>query len=332
MTLRVKYRLRNPGLSILLLVILQLFFITYIQVYEGGIIEYFFASYRVGIEQLTSEKIINIISIFGLSSLLSVLILDFRSFSFWQKGFIVFCFLLNTALFAIGGHRNLVLWLLSPVIMMLAYSGIRFSFSKVLVITAILYPFAILVGVFRNFGLLGLDNFLALIENNPQIFDPSSQELITTYSSYTYWRMHDLSILGFSFLESYWMGFINLIPTFILKIPNRSISTALSNQYAPKGEGLGFSFNLEALVNFGIIGPIIVYGIMAILCLILFKRIRTGNFGRITFFTYLLIPAIAFNTNRIDFGTTLKMSLIRVVLSIFFAFIVLKSGKEVKQS
>lgn len=308
-----------------LLSFITMYFI-YLQAFKGGVINYLTVGYQYGEDASTLEKIFGVFSIHPLSALISVFFICSYGNNRYNTIICLGIAFLFTVLLSAGGHRNLALWLLSPLLMYACYKKLQLKIVKSMLFTFIIYLTGMLVGVFRHYGFGDIDGFKEALSGGAQIFDPRSQELVTSYNVMTYWFDDSAAKFGLYPFESYILGLVNLLPKFIFPVSDTSIADSFSTTFAAPGEGLGFSINLEALLNFGVIGPLIIGFILGCLLFWLNRRVFSSSFKLIAFCIYLNLPAVALNLNRIDFATVIKLLMIKVIFMafIFFIFIITK--------
>lgn len=143
--------------------------------------------------------------------------------------------------------------------------------------------------------------------------------------------------------ESYIEGTVIIIPSFLypgdkpIQITYRFRDKYFSG-YGEKSSiaGTGFSSLLEAYINFGAVGVVLVYFLVGLLILKLDKFLMTGNVNRkqtfisfATTLTILSMPSIMQSFHRQAFGGALSLLLFQYILAVtvIFLFRPLKSEK-----
>lgn len=323
------FSLKNDYFFYITFVLLFALYLIYLQIYKGGLINYLTVGYQYGEDISTAEKLLGVFSIHPLSALISVYFICYFGKSRTKTILCLAIAFMLTVLLSVGGHRNLALWLLSPLLVFACYKGLKLKITYSVIFTLVIYSVGMLVGIFRHYGFGDLEGFKNALSNGFEMFDPRSQELVTSYNVMTYWFDGSAAHFDLYPFESYILGLVNLLPKFIFPVNDTSIADRFSAEYAVPGEGLGFSINLEALLNLGFVGPFIIAFVLGSGLLWLNKKAYGFNFKLIPFCIYLNLPAVALNLNRIDFATVTKLLMIKVLFMafIFFIFVRTKPNK-----
>lgn len=287
--------------------------------YEGGLSRILMQGYYSGVYLDPSETLLLSLALYGSAAAVSLIYLMYGS----SPSFYVYAgtFILTMAL---AGHRNLLMMFLGGLLAVASLRKKRISYPMLGLLAAATFLAFMLIGLYRNFGWQGLGEFLfSLSTERGEHFRPSGQELGTAFNVF---RIHNAYPEWFDLTPgtSYVWAVIGLVPKIIWTTRPSGIATLFSDRFAMPGEGLGFSTNLEALANFGLLGVFGVNVLVNWLLTWLYQRHvveRPGIFGA-AFYTNLLF--IAFNVNRIDTQTVIKISAIKIGL--FFLAIALVRG------
>lgn len=319
------FSLKSDYLFYVSFALLFALYIFYIQIYKGGLINYLTVGYQYGEDISTAEKLLGVFSIHPLSALISVYFICYFGKSRVHTILCLGIAFVLTVLLSVGGHRNLALWLLSPLLIFACYKGLKLKIARSIIFTLSIYSVGMLVGIFRHYGFGDLEGFRSALSNGFEMFDPRSQELVTSYNVMSYWFDGSAARFDLYPFESYILGLVNLLPKFIFPVNDTSIADSFSAAYAVPGEGLGFSINLEALLNLGFIGPFVVAFILGAGLLWLNRKAYGPIFKLIPFCIYLNLPAVALNLNRIDFATVIKLLMIKVIFMAFIFFLFVRT-------
>jgi hypothetical protein len=163
-----------------------------------------------------------------------------------------------------------------------------------------------MLGVVRNIGFSNASR--EDIVNAAATIDPLYGEFGTSYS--VFGRALDLGISDdFLFGESYTVGpVLNLVPHALWSNRPDNLAIAFSKRYFNTDhltEGLGFSPVLEAYLNFGRFGIVLVFAVFYTIITQLYDRHQSGRMRSVMLMAFAL-PVII-NWNRIDISTAFKM-------------------------
>ncbi|MGV3708417.1 MAG: O-antigen polymerase [Gemmatimonas sp.] len=300
----VTFRVDNEtALRLTTLTFLGLWLLTF-QIYEGGVLRVITSGYLIGQETSGGDVILYAITTYPLLALISI--------SYFVRGpswEIVVAGGLFAVLNLLGGHRNLTMMEIGALLAVHSLRAKRPSYPFIFIGGFGGFLFLMIVGIYRNLGADGLPILLAIIEQDGlRVFDPSSQELGTSFNVYRIYH----ATFGNGF-ENWWPGesyvraFLSTIPRQLW--PDRPIAIAdyFSKLYAGEGLGLGFSFNLEAYVNFGVAGVFLAMFALGFIATAIFVRQCSQRLTLFGLSFYATIVFISFNLNRIDFQTVLKI-------------------------
>lgn len=292
------------GLRLATLVFLGLWLAAF-QVYEGGIARVLAQGYNLGAEEASGgDVILYAVSTYPLLAL--VVVGYFVRGASWD---VIMAGGAFAVLNLLGGHRNLVMMELGGILAVYSLRNRRPSYAKMAVAGVLGFFFLMFIGIYRNLGAQGLPIILAILKQDGlRVFDPSTQELGTSFNVFRIYReTHGAGFENWLPGESYVRAFLSTIPRQLWPDRPLPISNHFSNLYANTGEGLGFSFNLEAYVNFGAPGVLLAMAVLGFFVTSIYIRHcsrRVTMFG-LSFYAATLF--ISFNLNRIDFQTVLKI-------------------------
>ena len=211
----------------------------------------------------------------------------------------------SVMLIAALGSRNLLLWGFSATLA-LVISKLRYRYLLAFMFS--LYIFAVLFAYARNNGLVAY-----LAGNIDQLYDQLSwayfDPLIHEFGSS--YRTFDI-VTGTTEVEAVLANvpygqfssfFINLLPSFVKPSDFISFTDSISLIFAKEGEGIGSSPMTEAyLSDMGSLLTLIV-----VLALVYWPAYYQRRLAALSFFTYGLAVAVAFNIWRIGSAEILKM-------------------------
>lgn len=179
--------------------------------------------------------------------------------------------------------------------------------------------------IYRTYGLGGLGDVVAVFKDEGvSAINPSQSEFGTTYNVFSIHQQNPLWWTGYPG-ESYVRILYSMIPRYFWSDRPEAIGMEFSNYFANKGEGLGFSMNLDALVNFGLIGVLLVNATIGVFWQKVYTVVlRSG--GALSCLLYFNLVLFALNSNRIDTQTVFKLTLVRLAFSfvVWMVFVRLK--------
>jgi oligosaccharide repeat unit polymerase len=303
----VTFRVDNEtALSLTTLTFLGLWLVTF-QIYEGGVLRVITSGYLIGQETSGGDVMLYALTTYPLLAL--IVISYFVRGPTWEIAIAGGTF---AVLNLLGGHRNLTMMEIGALLAVHSLRAKRPSYALIFLGGIGGFAFLMIVGIYRNLGADGLPIFLNILERDGlRIFDPSSQELGTSFNVYRI--SHETLGRGFEDWwpgESYVRAFLSTIPRQLW--PDRPIAIAdyFSKLYAGTGLGLGFSFNLEAYLNFGVPGVFLVMFALGFFATTVFVRQCSQRLTMFGLSFYASVVFISFNLNRIDFQTVFKMSML----------------------
>lgn len=273
-------------------------------VYEGGIDRVIVEGYLYGESTSSGDVIAYALATYPLIGL--IIVGYFARGATWD---VVLAASLFAILNVLGGHRNLMLMELGGLLAAHSLRTKRPGYRILLLGSVFGFAVLMIAGIYRQFGVRGLPLAFQLIEREGvRLFDPSSQELGTSFNVFRIFR--ESNAAGFeSWLpgESYVRAFLAVMPRRVWPDRPDAIANYFSDLHAIPGEGLGFSYNLEAYVSFGTGGVMLATAVLGFIVATIFINHcsrRVTLFG-ISFYGTLLF--LCFNLNRIDFQTVLKI-------------------------
>lgn len=219
------------------------------------------------------------------------------------------------------GSRNPILIYTGSAVILYSYrykTRINYIYAIVFMLVAI--PLFLVIAFVRNMGFLAFFNNIGMIYaiDIPSLifkggeFFTSMNVFLVHMANPDWWR----GAPG----ESYLNSLLSVVPKFIWPSRPDAISNAFSDVFAPLGEGLGFSVNLEAYINFGIIGVFLVNLVISYFWLFIY--FSANYFNRFSYsYLYSLALFVAFNVNRIDFQTVFKMCWLQYAFALILAFV-----------
>jgi oligosaccharide repeat unit polymerase len=292
------------GLRIATLIFVGLWLLTF-QIYEDGIARVFLQGYHdLGTYTTGADVLAYALTTYPLLAL--VIVGYFVRGASWD---VVIAGGLFAVLNLLGGHRNLFMMELGGFLAVHSLRSRRPSYLILGVGGVCGFFLLMFIGAYRGFGAQGLPLLISILkEDGLRVFDPSTQELGTSFNVFRiYWQNHGAGFEHWIPGESYVRAFLSALPRVVW--PDRPVAIAnyFSDMFAPTGEGLGFSYNLEAYISAGTPGVLLAMTILGFLVTgIYIKQCsrRITLFG-LSFYSALLF--ISFNLNRIDFQTVLKI-------------------------
>lgn len=273
--------------------------------FDGGLANVFLKGYYTGVELSGEDIVLLSIPLFSMVSLLCA--------DYFLNGPSLFSGVLSVVyagLMLSRGHRNMFVMEVGGLLAMDSLRRGRMTYPKIIVLGSIGYVFMMLIGMYRGFGWSGLADFqYVLRQSGWSVLSPSSQELSTTFDAFHIFYSHRGWIWeSWRPGESYFRALLSVIPRALWPDRPESIATVFSSHFGLPGEGLGFSTNLEAYINFGMPG---IFGINMLICFIISRCFRNAVLTRLTLAgvaMYASLVFIAFNLNRIDMQSVIKMS------------------------
>jgi len=241
-----------------------------------------------------------------------------------RRGLFYVCATIYMLLLLASGTRNFLVMFAGNFILISSVIRRRLSYPKLSVIAALLLLFLTAIGLYRNFGIDGRREMYDIYAaEGLKTLDVSSQELSTSFGVY---RINYADPAWFPLApgQSYLNAILAIVPTFVWPSRPDSISKMFSSYFAMPGEGLGFSNNLEAYINGGLVGVFLINGAFLYLFVVFYNRYiveRVTVFG-LAFYGNMVF--VAFNWNRIDFQTVFKISLIRISLFYLVASLLMR--------
>lgn len=283
-----------------------------LSIFEGGLTRMLLYGYYTGVELAPHEVVFLSVPIFSAAATISL------GYLLLGRGRLTsLCALFYCSILLLGGHRNLFIMFGGSVmaIWSLQYGRMRYG-AMSLSLAGIMFILLMIVGIYRNFGWAESKQALELlVDNRISFLNPMSQEFGTTFNVFKIYHLfpHE-EFTGWYPGESYVRAVIGFIPRILWPSRPDSIATVFSQLFANIGEGLGFSVNLEAYINFGIIGVFVVNALIMCLTVVIFRGefVMKGNMAGIAFYT--LLTFVAFNINRIDLQTVIKMGLLMAIM------------------
>ncbi len=296
--------------------------------YLGGIEKILMEGYGTGtVETELDTLALSAAYLMPVGVLGAVLLVEGASAPFWVGAGVFFSVNL------LAGQRNVVLMLLSVIISYSALRRGRANYVRVVLVCIIGFVVFMLTGVYRQYGMRGLTAFVEVLRSGGvALLNPSGQELNTAFNVWSlYDSAADRAFDAWARGRSYFFAVVGFVPRLIW--PGRPISIAneFSNRFAERAEGLGFSPNVEALINFGQLGPMLVGTAISYLLTRIYERGAVYGRSPIALCVYGVMPFFIFNWNRIDFAVAFKMTaLLAICLRVGFAL--LGANEEVKRA
>jgi oligosaccharide repeat unit polymerase len=208
-------------------------------------------------------------------------------------------------LFAIlRGNRNIALILALPVCVHYL-RGRRLRISGACLAAILAYVGLYLVGVIRNVGFAKVGG----LQITSSAFDPLSGELGTLYG------VHEKTENTSLFDNEWWLGrsylidpVVNLVPRQLWADRPLTVAQAASFAYYGGGRvgfGIGFSPIIEAKLNFGPVGCMLLFAILPVLIGLIERPLDKPN--GLALLCYGATAPMLVNFWRIDFATAIKM-------------------------
>lgn len=317
----VKYIPANNLVFVLIIVQFILMFYA-IYEYKGGIAQVIGEGYAfyTGIEYSPLDTIIMTVITYGTAALLTAVFFLYNRLSVYYKLFIA----LYAFIILVQGHRNLMIMYMGSILLLHSIKHGRLSYKKVLSILLVTFIIFMLVGLYRNFGFYGYEDFVTLLSNvGLTVFIPANQELNTSFNVFRIYNIFPDGEWGNWYQgESYVRAMLSIIPKYFWVDRPDAIATYFSKRFAVSGEGLGFSFNLEAYINFGIFGIFFLNAIFMYLIMYVYNKYLLSNTNLFGVAFYQALVLMSFNINRIDTQTVFKLSSIVIVAFIIYYKIV----------
>ena len=325
-------------LSLFLILITSLFLLSYLEsinLYYGSISFYLRGGHNI--HPISESNLIgSFYGFVGVTGFSSIIIIDyiFSKYIHHIGRFFIIFEILTFIIFELWmGNRNNVLFLILPLLVIRNYNISRFRPFWIILILLVFIIGGELLGLIRQ--ILVFNDFQQLKETLtlfPQNFLIKG-EFTTSYNVFSIFRNSSL------FKDSYFYGrtyiidpLCNFIPRFLF--PNRPKTIAQEFSFAYYGPGvnlgLGFSPIVEAIMNFDVIGIVIVFWTIGISLNLLYLRFIKYYYLENTYKRYLwlsiysLIFPISVNFFRIDFATLFKLLFMRVLWIYIFLNIVRK--------
>jgi hypothetical protein len=239
----------------------------------------------------------------------------------WLRWFVAFSATVLGGLFAVRGHRNLLGFLLLPLLSLHMFARpVRLRALLLSIVGG--YVFLYGLGVIRTYGVAKATSAVPKI-NLARSFDPLNGEFATSYSVFSRW--HRLPIrreaeLGATYTRDV---LINLVPRQLWPTRPPTASIAFSMDYYRTRSlsfGLGYSPVVEAIANFGLVGVLPVFLIFTVL--VRGAEAQAQSRGSVALLAYgYLVPAMM-NWNRIDMATNVKMFLVSLTIAALLRFVV----------
>lgn len=240
---------------------------------------------------------------------------------------VVWCFatLVYCAIMYLLGLRNYLTMYLGAIFLVHSIRHGRPSYYQLSVVAFVGAVILMAGAIYRTYGLGGLGDVVAVFnDEGVSAINPSQSEFGTTYNVFSIHQQNPLWWQGYPG-ESYVRILYSIFPRYFWPDRPEAIGMEFSNYFANKGEGLGFSMNLDALVNFGLVGVLLVNALIGVFWQKVYAWVlRTG--GALPCLLYFNLVLFALNSNRIDTQTVFKLTLVRVAFSflIWVIFVRLK--------
>jgi oligosaccharide repeat unit polymerase len=283
------------------------FFLIAVRVFLGGVQKVLMEGYLTGSAETAGDTII-----LSLAYLLPVGVLGAAYLVYGARRSVIAGSAVFLAVNFMAGQRNIVLMLGSVLLACAAFRLRRMSYRRLAAWSAVGFVVFMLTGVYRQYGLRGIDVFWRVVQSDgASLLNPSSQELNTAFNV---WSIYDAAAdRDFSNLargRSYLLGVVGVTPRILWPSRPLTVGQEFAIRFAGPSEGLGFSPNVEAIINFGLGGPIIVGGILSYLLVRLYRAGPVERRSLLALCGYAGLPFFAFNWNRIDFAVAFKMALL----------------------
>ena len=304
-------------------VVFLFLWLTVFQISEGGINRVIQEGYLFGTNPSGGEVIAYAMATYPMMALITIGY--FALGNSWEV-------LLAAALFAIlnvlGGHRNLMTMEVGGLLAAHSMRGKRPSYLLLAGGGIFGFAFLMFAGIYRGLGVQGLPVLIAILQRDGlRVFDPSSQELGTSYNVYRLFvQTRGVGFENWLPGESYVRAFLSIVPRQLWPDRPAAIASYFSDALAPPGQGLGFSFNLEAYISAGTAGVVLATFILGFILTALFIRHCSRTVTAFGFSLYGTLVFISFNLNRIDFQTVLKIGFLLIGAQYVFLRLFRKKG------
>ncbi|MGH7712849.1 MAG: hypothetical protein ACREOG_16280, partial [Gemmatimonadaceae bacterium] len=237
-------------------------------VFEGGIGRVIVEGYAHGVSSSSGDVITYAVATYPLIGL--IIVGYFARGATWD---VVLAASLFAILNVLGGHRNLMLMELGGLLAAQSLRSKRPAYPLLLLGSVFGFAFLMIAGIYRQFGVRGLPLAVELLEREGvRLFDPSSQELGTSFNVFRIFReSHGSGFETWLPGESYIRAFLAIMPR--RHWPDRpdAIANYFADLHAVPGEGLGFSYNLEAYVSFGTPGVLLATMVLGFIMASIFR-------------------------------------------------------------
>lgn len=275
--------------------------------FDGGLVRVVTKGYLTGEELAPNEVIWLALGVFTLMGLLCAGLLV-HGLS-WSLAAVSTLFVILNLL---GGHRNFVTMFVGAMAAMASLRSGRVRYSLAGPGAALAFVSLMLVGIVRNTGLAGLSLAMDIIRTAGwQVLNPNSQELGTSFRVYqTALSEGSFMFQGWTFWESATRLFASLIPRVFWPTRPPPPSEIFSAQLAGPGEGLGFSVPVETFVGGGYPVCVVVFVLIGVFSVLVYRAAARPRPSGLAVGAYATLFLVAFNINRIDLQTTVKLSLL----------------------
>lgn len=213
-----------------------------------------------------------------------------------------------------GNRRDYLPIILSMVCIYLFNKKVKINF-KIIVISLVCFIFSFWISISRNANSVNLSNYdkVELAISSNEFIYPMQTLLFVIRDNYDY-------RLGQTYL---FLPFQTLIPRAIYPSKPRGLGSELVIKSTGGGQGYAYTPSTEAYLNFGYIGPFIVFFIFGLLLVKLVKRLSTYN----DLLKYVLFYSLIFDFMRGDFASFTYQLLIMMFIIEFYNLLQKKALK-----